>query len=111
LLNVLENSRKYAASGGAIAVHGSQQNGQYRLEVSDRGAGIPETEREQVFERFARGTLARDGSVPGVGLGLYLARAILRAHGGELCAAEPGAQGGARFVFTVPLVPGEEESR
>ena len=59
------------------------RRGGYRIEVSDRGPGIPEDDRARVFERFFRGEDARHRAVPGVGLGLHVAREIVRAHGGN----------------------------
>ena len=77
-------------------------NGQYQLSIRDFGPGIPDTERETIFQRFRRGQGQLDGNIAGVGLGLYLARTILRAHGGDLsCEAADG--GGAQFCFTLPI--------
>ncbi|MEY4675024.1 MAG: hypothetical protein RL148_2808 [Planctomycetota bacterium] len=105
LLNVLDNARKYAAAGGRIEVVGAVHEERYRVEVRDHGPGVPPAERESVFERFRRGSAHRHGSVPGVGLGLYLARAIVRRHGGELHCTDPQSGPGAVFVFDLPLAP------
>ena len=110
LLNVMENARKYAKSGGRLVIDSTTCNGQYQLGVRDFGPGIPETEREAIFQRFQRGADQRDGSIAGVGLGLYLARAILRAHGGDLsCEAVEGDGGGAQFRFTLPVAKEREQ--
>jgi signal transduction histidine kinase len=102
ILNVMENARKYAAAGKDLSVQGAASGSGYRILVRDHGPGVPDDEREAIFERFRRGRAQADGSVPGVGLGLYLARAILRAHGGDLtCIAPPGGGQGACFVGTV----------
>ncbi len=79
--NLLENARRHAA-GSPVAVRVEPREGGARLEVAERGPGIPETERERVFEPFHRpaGT-AESGQ--GYGLGLALVRQIARAHGGE----------------------------
>ena len=103
LLNVMENARKYAADGGYLDVHVEADPANLRITIRDHGPGIPEAERGAVFERFRRGTRQQSGSVPGVGLGLYLARTILLHHGGELEARAPDDGGkGACFVFTLP---------
>lgn len=98
LLNVLDNARKYATSGQRVEV---VQDGQ-RVHVRDHGPGVATAERSSVFERFVRGRSHSDGSVPGIGLGLHLAREILRAHGGDLRLEEPQVGSGALFVFVLP---------
>ncbi|MBK8980418.1 MAG: HAMP domain-containing histidine kinase [Planctomycetes bacterium] len=103
LVNVLENARKYAP-GGAVELRTARAGAGWTLTVRDHGPGVPAAERDAIFGRFARGVAQRDGAVPGVGLGLHLARSILRAHGGELCCTAPDDGGpGAAFVFTLPL--------
>jgi signal transduction histidine kinase len=74
------------------------------LAVEDTGPGVPPAERERVFERFTRldsGATRRGG---GVGLGLYIARQLANAQGGELVLADPALPGqGARFELRLPL--------
>jgi signal transduction histidine kinase len=95
--NLLENARRH---GGGTAVEASVRrngNGGARVEISDRGPGVPEAERERIFEQFYRtaGTREREG---GVGLGLALVRQIARKHGGDArCLPREG--GGSRFVL------------
>jgi signal transduction histidine kinase len=108
LVAVLDNARKYGASGGRldVAVVGGPQVGgdsAVRVAVRDHGPGVPESEHESVFAKFVRGQAHRHGSTPGVGIGLYLARTIVRRLGGELAVASasetaelfPVASGGA----------------
>ncbi len=103
LLNVLDNARKYAAVGGAIELRTRVVGPVFELCVRDFGPGIAAAEREAIFARFERGAAHRHGSIPGVGLGLHLARAIVRHHGGELSCRAPAAGGvGAEFVFALP---------
>jgi signal transduction histidine kinase len=99
--NLLDNAAKFAGATKAIAVRAGPAPGGYRVEVLDRGPGVPVAERERVFERFARGEEARVRAVPGVGLGLYVAREIVRAHGGTI-RVEDREGGGARFVVEIP---------
>ena len=87
LVAVLDNARKYGASGGRIDVLVAQQPRALVVAVRDRGPGVPAAEAERVFERFVRGEAHRHGSTPGVGIGLYLARTIVRRLGGELAVA------------------------
>jgi signal transduction histidine kinase len=104
LLNVMENARKYAKAGGLLSIDAGRRNGAYHVRVRDRGPGVPAAEREAIFARFVRGARQADGAVPGVGLGLHLARRILRDHGGDIV-CEPPADGGpgACFHLTLPL--------
>lgn len=103
LRNLLENARKYAAGGARVEVHTRRSAGEFTVCVRDHGPGIAEAERERIFERFVRGARQRDGSVPGVGLGLFLSREIARRHGGELRCVVPEDGTGAVFELRVPL--------
>jgi two-component system phosphate regulon sensor histidine kinase PhoR len=102
LLNVLDNARKYAAAGARIAVATTAAAGAFAVAVRDFGPGVPDDERESIFDRFRRGARHAHGAVPGVGLGLHLARQIARRHGGELRCAAPADGPGALFTFTLP---------
>jgi two-component system sensor histidine kinase KdpD len=71
-----------------------------RVVVDDEGPGLPAGDPARLFEKFQRGS--EEGAVAGVGLGLAICQAIVRAHGGEIEAQRrPGA--GARFAFTLPV--------
>jgi len=100
IANLLDNSLKYAG-GGEIALAVRRRDGMALLEVRDRGPGIPEADRESVFDRFVR--LEPSRSTPGNGLGLSLVRAVAKLHGGavELGDNRPGLL--VRLEF--PLVP------
>jgi signal transduction histidine kinase len=102
LLNVFDNARKYAAASGRLEVDVITDDTRCAVAVRDHGPGIAAAERSLVFERFERGARHRDGSTPGVGLGLYLARSIARGHDGELDARSPD-DGGAGVVFWLEL--------
>ncbi len=108
LLNVLDNARKYGGEGQRIEVTLTREQESVCLAVRDFGPGVPAVERELIFERFRRGAQHRDGKLPGVGLGLYLARELLRRQGGELvCSAPPTDSTGARFELRLPLLDQE----
>jgi signal transduction histidine kinase len=82
--NLLDNALKYG--GGEVRLTAHQRDGRAALEVSDSGPGIPEAEREAVFDRFVR--LEPSRSTPGNGLGLSLVRAVARLHNGTVALAE-----------------------
>jgi len=97
--NVLDNAGRFTPSGGTIRIAVGADS-QAVVTIDDEGPGVPEADRERIFERLVRLNSARDRSSGGVGLGLSIARTLARAHGGELvCAAGPT---GARFRLTLP---------
>ncbi len=102
MANLLDNALKYGAAGGApsaITVAAHRNDGEIRIVVADRGPGIPEAERGHVLERFVRLETAR--SRPGFGLGLSLAAAVARLHGGTLQLEDN--EPGLRVVLALPL--------
>ena len=101
LLNLLENATRYAGANASIHLGAHVVSDAIVVQVSDDGPGIPEHERDKVFEKFYRGqrTPKSDG---GVGLGLTICRAIVRAHGGRISIQE-SPTGGTLVEFTVPL--------
>lgn len=105
LHNLLDNAAKFTTDRREVAVHAAPRDGGYRIEVLDRGPGVPPAERARVFDRFVRGAAAREGAVPGVGLGLHVARALVTAHGGSIDVTERDG-GGARFVVDLPAPSG-----
>jgi len=98
-VNLFENAAKYTPPGSNVEVRATRTDDRVVVEVADRGTGIPAGDEERVFERFTRGSHV---GVPGVGLGLPIARAIARAHDGDLTVA-PRPGGGACFRLVIPL--------
>lgn len=99
--NLLSNAIKFTPTGGRVSTQAGIENGQFWIEVSDTGPGIPAEERERIFQPFYRGAHGRR-IVQGMGLGLSIARDIAAAHGGEIeLQATPGA--GSRFVLRLPV--------
>lgn len=98
LSNLLSNAIKFTPEAGEIFVSATAIDGVVQVVVRDTGAGIPEGDLERVFECY----LQLDGSgKDGLGLGLFISKAIIQAHGGRIWAASrPGA--GSTFSFTVP---------
>ncbi|GAU85527.1 sensor histidine kinase [Bosea sp. BIWAKO-01] len=102
VVNLVENALRYTQTGGAVSVALSQTEGQIRLVVEDTGPGIPEEERERVFERFYR----LPGAGPdGTGLGLPIVREIAAAHGGSVALADRSAGPGLRAEVRLPSLP------
>lgn len=99
LVAVLDNARKYAADGKELHVSGAVHSDCLTVSVRDFGPGIPAAERDKVFERFVRGDEQSHGSTPGVGIGLYLARTIVRRLNGDLVCVAPEDGAGAEFRF------------
>jgi NtrC-family two-component system sensor histidine kinase KinB len=108
--NLLTNALKYSPQGSTVTVRlssgpaGGNGAAPVQVSVTDQGPGIPAEFRERVFDKFFRVEHHHDSpnKVPGTGIGLYLTREIIRAHGGSI-RCEPGDGGvGSRFVFTLP---------
>jgi PAS domain S-box-containing protein len=99
--NLLSNAIKYSPKGGQISVKGILDKGWARVEVRDEGVGLRVEQLTQVFERFYRADESLSQTIRGTGLGLYLARAVVEAHGGRIWAENnPGK--GAAFIFVLP---------
>ncbi len=99
LTNLIDNARKYSPDDGQIFVVVSQAATSVTFSVRDQGRGIPADRRDEVFDRFRR--LSERPGKPGAGLGLYITRCLVEAHGGTIRVDEaPG--GGADFNFTLP---------
>jgi signal transduction histidine kinase len=96
--NLVDNACKYGPEDRPVWLVGELDGPQVVLAVEDDGAGVPPAERERVFERFARLEPGR-----GLGLGLYIARQLARAQGGDLLATDAGLAAGARFELRLPL--------
>ncbi len=96
--NLLSNAVKYAP-GTRVSIRVRAEGRRAVLEVEDGGSGVPPALRARVFEPFERGATAR--ALGGLGLGLFIVRQIVDAHGGEV-RVEDGAAGGARFVVALP---------
>jgi two-component system sensor histidine kinase KdpD len=99
-INLLENACRYAPAGSPIDILAHVEGGNLVCEVADRGAGLADDERRRVFDKFYRGQAA--GGQRGAGLGLAICRAVVEAHGGMIW-EENRPDGGARFIFMIPL--------
>lgn len=110
LRNLLDNAVKFSPPTAPIelrAVSGTTNN-RIRIEVVDQGPGIDAAELGRIFERFGRGRHASERNLPGVGLGLYLSRQLVRAHGSELAVQSRPGEGS---TFSFELATASKESR
>ena len=107
LSNVLSNAVKYTPSGGKLELRAEsdERTGKVRIIVTDTGRGIPQELRRRVFDKFFRVEHARPTSSRkprGAGLGLYLCKQIVDAHGGTIQIADAGPAGGTRVEIDLP---------
>jgi signal transduction histidine kinase len=102
--NLVSNAIKFTPEGGEVRVSVTPVNGVVRLEVADTGIGIASGEQQRLFERFFRASTASEHQIPGTGLGLYITRAIVEAHGGSIAVrSDPGE--GTSFCVELPARP------
>jgi signal transduction histidine kinase len=99
--NLVSNALKFTPRGGSVTLSASNGDGPLRVEVTDTGIGVPLDEIGQLFSRFYRASSATRRAIPGTGLGLVIARAIVEGHGGTI-SLEPRAHKGTSVVVTFP---------
>nr|WP_199326196.1 histidine kinase [Nostoc parmelioides] len=103
LINLLDNAIKYTPEGGTISIAGLHRTTQkVQFSIGDTGPGIPNDNRERIFENHYR--LERDEAKEGYGIGLSLCQRIIRAHYGQIW-VDSNPHGGAWFHFTLPVYP------
>ena len=100
--NLVHNAARYAKSNIDIRLSGDNQT--IRVVVEDDGPGVPEKDRERIFDPFARLDQSRNRDSGGVGLGLSIVKQIAEWHQGDI-SVDTGATGGARFCLTLPALP------
>ena len=106
IINLVDNAIKYTPVGSNIHVFTKQDDTQAVFEVSDNGPGIPDAEKQQVFQMFYTGNTSVSDSRRSLGLGLSLCKSIVGAHGGEITVSDNQPAGA---VFTVSIPAGEVE--
>jgi signal transduction histidine kinase len=102
LTNLLSNAAKYGDPGGAIELALRPLDGVVEVSVTNQGPGLRADETERLFQRFYRAERARVAEREGLGLGLYIAKGLVEAHGGQI-AVESKPEGPTRFSFTLPI--------
>lgn len=105
LENLVENAFKYGPPTGVVALSASVRGAWLDVAVDDEGVGIPTPERPLVTEPFHRAWNVRESRIPGTGLGLFICRRLVEAHGGRLRLEDrPDGRPGTRVAFTLPLL-------
>jgi signal transduction histidine kinase len=112
LENIVANALKYAPGDSPVVI-GAAVDGEWLLAwVDDEGIGVPESERMLVTEPFHRAWNVRESRIPGTGLGLYICRRLVEAHGGHLLIGDrPDSRPGSRVAFTLPLLADRRHPR
>lgn len=103
LRNLVGNAGKHTPSGTRIELRARRDGTRVRIEVADTGPGIPQEDLGRIFEKFGRGRDVEGRRVPGVGLGLYLSRRIIQAHGGTITITSCEGEGSV-FGFSLEVV-------
>jgi signal transduction histidine kinase len=104
LTNLLENAAKYSPAGSAIhvAIDADKASDRIRICVRDEGIGVASDDRDRIFDRFVRGANARKSGIRGTGVGLALARELIRAQGGDVT-LESAPDRGSVFTIGLPV--------
>jgi len=101
LTNLMDNAIKFTEDDGVVNVDAIDKKNEVEISVRDTGIGIPDSEEQQIFDRFYQSAVAEKKGIKGTGLGLAIAKNLVEMHGGQLkVESEPGK--GSRFYFTLP---------
>ena len=98
LVNLLDNAMKHTGENGWICIEARYDAGKVWISVEDDGDGIQEDLKENIFDEFVTRSDEKGDRQRGIGLGLAICKAVVNAHGGNIC-AENRKEGGARFMF------------
>jgi signal transduction histidine kinase len=100
LINLLDNAFRFSPDGERVKVSVAREDDSVVVKVADRGPGVPREDRERLFDKFTQ--RKGEGMEKGLGLGLYIVRTFVEAHGGRVW-VEDGVETGAVFAFSLPL--------
>lgn len=103
IINIVDNAVRYTPPGSNITIRSRRENNMAVVYIEDNGSGISDEDKEHVFDKFYSGTNSIADNRRSIGLGLYLCKAIIEAHGGTIIVKDNDPTG-AVFVFTLPLV-------
>jgi two-component system heavy metal sensor histidine kinase CusS len=102
LLNLVTNSLAASSPGGLISIASVVSTSKWMVSVEDQGTGVPDEQRDQIFERFVRLGKSDQAADKGTGLGLAICRSIVELHGGRIYAASASTSQGLRVIFELP---------
>lgn len=109
IMNLTDNAIKYTPKGSVTITLEAVENGRFiEFRIKDSGMGISETDIGNLFKKFSRGTGSALVHTEGTGLGLYVARQMIEAHGGKVWAESKGEKHGSLFCFRLPMGGGEK---
>lgn len=108
--NLIANALKYSEAPTPVTITIDGDGASFRCRVTDHGIGIPADELPRLFARYRRASNAIADGIDGLGLGLYLCRALVAMHNGTIRASSPGPGGGATIHLTLPRFTAERES-
>lgn len=109
LSNIIDNAIKYTDNGG-VEMKVRESRGKIRISVTDTGIGIPKTEMPYLFKKFSRGKDTKRLNADGTGLGIYLAKKIIKDHDGKIYIRSEGKGKGSTFVIELPIVVSESDN-
>jgi|GEM_PF-1038904 signal transduction histidine kinase len=104
MLNIIGNALKYSPEGGDIEISVRRLKEKAMVTVTDHGIGIPEEQLPFIFEKYHRGGKSEGGGIRGAGLGLFVTKSIIEAHGGRIWVESTEGKG-TSMIFTIPLLP------
>lgn len=107
LINLIDNAVKYSEAGSRVEVSISSDGPDVKVSVRDQGEGIPPEEIPNLFQKFARIASPSNSEIPGTGLGLYIVKGFVVAHGGRVWVDSVLGEG-STFSFTLPVAPARQ---
>ncbi|MEJ2252688.1 MAG: ATP-binding protein [Candidatus Lokiarchaeota archaeon] len=102
LSNLLSNAIKFSKRGGKIEININEKQDAYFINVKDEGIGLKESDLKKLFGKFVMVNKNIEKFSKGSGLGLYIAKGIIEAHGGKIKARSEGEKKGSEFIFSLP---------
>ncbi len=109
LFNLVDNAAKYSPAGSTVNISARRSNGEAILTISDQGRGIREDQLDSIFQPFNKGEGEERGSIKGMGLGLYIVRKLVEAHGGRITVHSKLGEGTIFSIF-LPQPPGNQQN-